>query len=115
MALNPQLFEAIMLICFGTSWPFAIHKSLRTKSTQGKSIVFLTLLAIGYLSGILYKLMGQMDPVIYLYAFNGSLISIEITLFFKHRKRAPNLPSVPKPRCTLTHLRSGGPGIEAAL
>ena len=87
MNINPQLFESIMLICFGTSWPFAILKSLQTKSTKGKSIVFLVLLVVGYLSGIIYKLTGNVDPVIWLYAFNGTLVSIELGLFFKHKKR----------------------------
>jgi hypothetical protein len=85
MCITPQYFESIMLICFGTSWPFAILKSVRTKSTAGKSIIFLSLLAIGYLSGIVYKLSGPNDPVIWLYIFNGSLIVTEILLYFKHR------------------------------
>lgn len=85
MGISPQFFESVMLICFGTSWPFAILKSIRTKSTAGKSIIFLILLAIGYLCGIVNKLYGPNDPVIYLYIFNGMLIVAEILLYFKHR------------------------------
>ena len=29
-----------MLFCFGFSWPFSIAKSIRTRSTKGKSLMF---------------------------------------------------------------------------
>ena len=53
---NPaKIFEILMLLCFGSSWPFAVAKTLRTKVVVGKSPVFLVLIFIGYLSGILYN------------------------------------------------------------
>ena len=41
-----SFFEAVMLICFGLAWPLNIIKSLRTKSTQGKSVLFLIVILI---------------------------------------------------------------------
>ena len=35
-ALVP-FFEAVMLLCFGMSWPMAIIKTLRARSVQGVS------------------------------------------------------------------------------
>ena len=32
------VFETIMLLCFGASWPFNIAKSLRSRTAKGKSI-----------------------------------------------------------------------------
>ena len=36
-----QIFEIIMLLCFGMSWPISVYKSIRSKSTKGKSAVFI--------------------------------------------------------------------------
>ena len=33
-----QVFEMIMLICFGLSWPFNITKSVRSRTAKGKSL-----------------------------------------------------------------------------
>jgi|GEM_PF-227868 len=52
-----SFFEAVMLICFGLAWPLNIIKSLRTKSTQGKSVLFLIVILIGYVAGITHKLL----------------------------------------------------------
>ena len=30
-----QVFETLMLICFGVSWPFNISKSLRSRTAKG--------------------------------------------------------------------------------
>ena len=35
-----QVFEVIMLVCFGLSWPFNIAKSLRSRTAKGKSLWF---------------------------------------------------------------------------
>ena len=36
-----SIFEAGMLLCFGAAWPMNIIKSIKTKSTKGKSLPFL--------------------------------------------------------------------------
>ena len=50
------LFESLMLIIFGCSWPANIYKSLTSKTTLGKSLVFEVLVVIGYLCGITAKI-----------------------------------------------------------
>ena len=45
-----SLFEALMMICFGVSWPISIHKSWRTKKVSGKSPVFMIVIIVGYAS-----------------------------------------------------------------
>jgi hypothetical protein len=32
--MNPDIFEALMLICFGAAWPFSIYKMLKTKKSR---------------------------------------------------------------------------------
>lgn len=47
-----QLFEAIMIILFGLSWPISIRKSWKSRTAKGKSLFFEVFLAIGYVFGI---------------------------------------------------------------
>ena len=84
-----RIFEIIMLVCFGSSWPFAVAKTLRTKVVKGKSPVFLGLIFIGYMAGILNKIAMNFDHVIWLYCLNGSMVLTEIILYIKYQK--PNL------------------------
>lgn len=84
--LNPHIFEIVMLVCFGCSWPFAIAKTIRTKIVAGKSIIFIVLVFLGYLSGIIFKIVGGLDPVIFLYITNGSLVFTEIVLYFRYNR-----------------------------
>lgn len=92
IAWSPHIFETVMLICFGCSWPFAIAKTIRTKAVEGKSIIFIMLIFIGYVAGICFKLMGHFDHVIWLYITNGSLVFTEILLYFKYNRRKNHSP-----------------------
>ena len=47
-----DILEALMLVCFGASWPFSIAKALRTHVVKGKSPAFLALILAGYVAGI---------------------------------------------------------------
>ena len=47
-----NILEAVMLVCFGASWPFSIVKAVRTKVVRGKSPVFLSLIIAGYVAGL---------------------------------------------------------------
>jgi uncharacterized membrane protein YbjE (DUF340 family) len=85
-----SIFEVVMLVCFGVAWPFSIHKSLRTVSTEGKSLVFLIIVVIGYASGILHKMFYNYDRVIYLYALNALMVCIDIGLFVRNSRAAKN-------------------------
>jgi hypothetical protein len=41
------IFEAIMLIYFGSAWPFSIYKSYTSRENTGKSIIFLLIVFVG--------------------------------------------------------------------
>lgn len=86
-----QIFEFVMLICFGMSWPISVYKSITSKSTQGKSLVFMLAIIIGYICGIIGKILsGQINYVLGLYVFNLIVVSIDLALFFinKHNEKA---------------------------
>lgn len=78
-----SIFEIGMLICFGVSWPISIAKALRTKKVEGKSPVFMALICLGYMSGILHKVLFAMDGVVILYAINMLMVAIDLFLYFR--------------------------------
>ncbi len=81
-----SILEAIMLICFGAAWPFSIAKSLKSKSTNGKSLLFLVVLILGYIAGILNKLLNNNDIVLYLYILNLLMVSTDAMLWIRNKK-----------------------------
>ncbi len=78
-------FEAIMLVCFGSAWPFSIYKSYKSKSVKGKSLGFLIIIFIGYLCGIIHKIFYHFDGVILLYVLNFIMVGIDIILFLRNK------------------------------
>ena len=85
-----SFFEAGMLICFGASWPFAVHKTYKTKNVKGKSRLFLSLIIIGYICGIANKILNSVDIVFWLYVINLLLVSSDLTLCLLYRNREEN-------------------------
>lgn len=82
------VFESIMLICFGLSWPISVYKSLTSHSTKGKSVLFTIAIIIGYLAGICGKILGgQYNYVLVLYLINLAFVSVDFVLYFVNRKR----------------------------
>lgn len=84
-----EIFEFIMLACFGLSWPISVYKSITSKSTQGKSVVFITAIILGYISGIIGKIISnQINYVLVIYCFNLIVVSIDLVLYFinKHNE-----------------------------
>jgi hypothetical protein len=82
-----SIFELIMLVSFGVSWPFSVYKSWKSRSTQGKSPVFLAVVWFGYLSGIVHKLLYSRDFVIVVYIFNLVMVGIDICFYIVNRRR----------------------------
>ncbi len=83
-----HIFEALMLICFGISWPVSIYKDLKVKDTTGKSVAFLVLILTGYLCGIAFKLLSDSGKwVLVVYLLNVLFVSIDLGLTLKYSKR----------------------------
>ena len=82
-----SIFEALMLVCFGLSWPVAIAKTLRTKQVAGKSRLFLAIICAGYLCGIAHKCLFSRDWVMALYILNLLLVATDLALVIHYRKK----------------------------
>ena len=81
-----EMFEALMIICFGLSWPASIYKSYCAKSVKGKSKYFLWLIFSGYIFGIFHKCFFSLDWVVVFYILNAVLVFIDIVLYYRYRK-----------------------------
>ena len=81
-----SVFEIGMLVCFGFAWPTAIHKSLRSKSIEGKSLIFIYVILFGYIFGILHKLIFSLDFVLILYIFNLLLVFTDLMLYYRNKR-----------------------------
>ena len=83
-----QFLEAGMIILFGVSWPLNVIKSITSKSTNGKSLLFLLLIELGYISGILGKIISNnITWVFVFYIFNFIMVSLDLILYFINRNK----------------------------
>ncbi len=101
-----SIFEILMLVCFGAAWPVSIYKSIKTRQVAGKSLPFLVIILVGYVAGVLHKLLFRYDLVIFLYLLNALMVTADIVLYLRNRlllvKESLAAASEPK-----------GPGEEA--
>lgn len=83
-----NIFEALMLICFGISWPISIAKSVRIKMVVGKSPLFMAILCVGYACGIIHKLFYSYDWIISLYILNLAMVATDLALYYHYLPRS---------------------------
>ncbi len=82
--MKPEIFEALMLVCFGAAWPFSIYRMVKTKKSNGKSRLFLSVILAGYVFGLLFQYFGERNLVTYLYLFNVLMVSFDLILTIKY-------------------------------
>ncbi len=76
-----QIFEMLMLVLFGLSWPFNISKSLRSRTARGKSISFELVIIAGYLCGIAGKIVGgNVTYVVAFYVIDIAMVTTDLLL-----------------------------------
>ena len=78
------IFEFLMLCCFGASWPFAIAKSWKSRSTKGKSLMFMVLIEVGYVFGIVHKVLNNFNWVTWVYVVLMLLVSFDVFLYWRN-------------------------------
>lgn len=78
-----EIFEIGMIVMFGASWPMNVLKSIKTRSTKGKSIAFLILIFSGYILGIISKLTAPSFKwyVMFFYVLNLLMVGTDIVLY----------------------------------
>lgn len=81
-----EIFEIIMILCFGLSWPMNVIKSYRARTTRGKSLPFLLLIITGYVFGIIGKLIGGNFKwyVLFFYVLNLVMVSADLALYIRN-------------------------------
>lgn len=78
------IFEFLMLVCFGCSWPFSLAKHVRARTTKGQSLVFLLLIELGYVFGITHKLLYSRNWVTWVYATLLVIVGADICVYFRN-------------------------------
>ena len=86
-----QLCEIGMLIAFRLSWPFNILKSVRSRTSKGKSVVFEIVVVIGYLIGmtgkfITYSRTGVFAYSIWFYIADIIMVLIDLCLYVRNTR-----------------------------
>ncbi|MDD5173358.1 MAG: hypothetical protein WC419_00870 [Candidatus Omnitrophota bacterium] len=83
--MSPDIFESLMLVCFGAAWPFSIYKMIKTKKAHGKSLSFLIVILMGYISGIAFEYFGERNDVMFLYLLNTLMVTIDLILTIRYK------------------------------
>lgn len=90
-----DILEAAMIFCFGISWPISIRKSWVSRTAKGKSVVFEFFIWLGYVFGIIRKVLqiqsGTAGNWLFYLAFafyiiNIIEITIDMILWVRNRK-----------------------------
>ena len=87
-----ELFEIIMIVSFGFSWPMNVIKSYRARTTKGKSLPFLCLILMGYIAGIASKFVNDAYMatfaekwyVLFFYVLNFCMVFVDFLLYFRN-------------------------------
>lgn len=80
-----SIFETVMLLCFGFSWPMNLIKAYNAKTAKGTSLPFILLIIIGYVAGIIAKIVtGQTNYVLAAYVLNLAIVLLNLVIYFRN-------------------------------
>jgi len=80
-----SIFETIMLVCFGLSWPLNVIKAYKARTAKGTSLPFIVLIITGYVAGITAKLVtNQVNYVLAVYILNLAIVSANVVVYFRN-------------------------------
>ena len=91
-----EIFEIAMVVSFGFSWPAAVLKSYKARTTKGKSLFLVCMILFGYICGITSKLILGFGNfkwyVLFFYVLNFLMVGTDLALYFRNlrldKKRA---------------------------
>lgn len=103
MLTTASVMEAMMVVCFGLSWPLNISKAWKARSTRGMSLPFYLLIWSGYIFAIIGKLIsihyhlhvaGTAQAwtevvkwyVMFFYVLNLLMLTIGILVYFRNAR-----------------------------
>ena len=88
-----KVLEAVMIVLFGVSWPFNLLKSIKSKSTKGKSLLFLVLIDLGYIAGITSKFVSTTFVwatdwwIFMVYVINFVFVTLDLIIYFVNKSK----------------------------
>lgn len=83
----PAIFELIMVLCFGLSWPLSVYKSWKSRTAKGKSLTFEVFIWLGYVSAIIGKIVSSnISYVFFFYILNIVMVTIDMCLYIRNRR-----------------------------
>lgn len=81
-----SVLEAVMLVCFGLSWPINAMKAFKSRTAVGTSWMFLGLITFGYIAGIAAKFVGGMvNWVLVVYFINLAALAVNWVIYVRNR------------------------------
>lgn len=83
-----EALEAIMLVCFGFSWPINLVKNIKAGTAKSMSLKFILLIIFGYIAGISAKLINhRFNYVFVVYLINIFVVSLNLVVYFINKKK----------------------------
>lgn len=80
-----SICEALMLVCFGFSWPLNVIKAYKARTAKGSSLPFILLIITGYIAGITAKFINhQINYVLAVYFLNLAIVSTNLIVYFRN-------------------------------
>ena len=80
------VLEAVMLVCFGLSWPINALTAWKSRTAVGTSWAFLALITFGYIAGIAAKFVGgTINWVLAVYFINLAALGVNWAVFARNR------------------------------
>lgn len=87
MTAVAEILEALMLVCFGLSWPLNAYKNYKARTAAGSSWQFIALITLGYIAGITAKFIsGSINWVLAVYFINLACLGINWAVYFRNCK-----------------------------
>ena len=81
-----SVLEAVMLVCFGLSWPINAMKAFKSRTAVGTSWMFLGLITFGCIAGIAAKFVGGMvNWVLAVYFINLAALAANWVIYARNR------------------------------
>ena len=89
-----EILEIIMVVSFGASWPANVIKSYKSRTTKGKSLLFLLLIEFGYVAGIASKFVkpdfaewfAHSWYVLIFYILNFIMVAADLVLYYRNKQ-----------------------------
>lgn len=81
-----EILEAVMLMCFGFSWPISVIRNIRARTAKSMSLGFILLIIVGYIAGIGAKIYTRnYGYVLIVYFLNLMAVSANLAVYFINR------------------------------